>query len=171
VTETPNETPNGDYFCITHYSLLGRPPLYLPGAGALGDVAVGSTPDALFAGPHDAKGLDRPNGTNVFPRVRCPAFPGAGWYDVPPPFAAPSCRLTLPTAGFLPWACYARKLRRRDACAVGQLNTSGAVLGIPEQRRRRTRAIDRSLGGASARSKPRTWAVLYHSIYRPANFL
>ena len=55
MTETPNETPNGDYFCITHYSLLGRPPLYLPGAGAPGDLAVGSTPDALFAGPHDAK--------------------------------------------------------------------------------------------------------------------
>jgi hypothetical protein len=44
VTETPNETPNGDYFCITHYSLLGRPPLYLPGAGALGDVAVAPRP-------------------------------------------------------------------------------------------------------------------------------
>ncbi len=29
-------------------SLLGRPPLYLPGAGAPGELAVGSTPDALF---------------------------------------------------------------------------------------------------------------------------
>jgi hypothetical protein len=49
VTETPNETPNGDYLCITRYSLLGRPPLCLPSAGAPGDLAVGSTPDALFA--------------------------------------------------------------------------------------------------------------------------
>jgi uncharacterized protein len=29
-------------------SLLGRPPRYLPGAGAPGDLAVGATPDALF---------------------------------------------------------------------------------------------------------------------------
>jgi uncharacterized protein len=29
-------------------SLLGRPPRYLPGAGAPGELAVGSTPDALF---------------------------------------------------------------------------------------------------------------------------
>jgi dienelactone hydrolase len=29
-------------------SLLRRPPLYLPGAGAPGELAVGSTPDALF---------------------------------------------------------------------------------------------------------------------------
>jgi dienelactone hydrolase len=29
-------------------SLLGRPPIYLPGAGAPGKLAVGSTPDALF---------------------------------------------------------------------------------------------------------------------------
>ena len=29
-------------------SFLGRPPLYLPGAGAPGELAVGSTPDALF---------------------------------------------------------------------------------------------------------------------------
>jgi uncharacterized protein len=29
-------------------SLLGRPPLYLPGAGPPGELAVGSTPDALF---------------------------------------------------------------------------------------------------------------------------
>jgi dienelactone hydrolase len=29
-------------------ALLGRPPLYLPGAGAPGTLAVGSTPDALF---------------------------------------------------------------------------------------------------------------------------
>ena len=29
-------------------SLLGRPPRYLPGAGGPGELAVGSTPDALF---------------------------------------------------------------------------------------------------------------------------
>jgi dipeptidyl aminopeptidase/acylaminoacyl peptidase len=29
-------------------SLFGRPPLYLPGAGAPGELAVGSTPDALY---------------------------------------------------------------------------------------------------------------------------
>jgi pimeloyl-ACP methyl ester carboxylesterase len=29
-------------------SLLRRPPIYLPGAGAPGDLAIGSTPDALF---------------------------------------------------------------------------------------------------------------------------
>jgi uncharacterized protein len=29
-------------------SFLGRPPLYLPGAGAPGELAVGSTPDALY---------------------------------------------------------------------------------------------------------------------------
>jgi hypothetical protein len=142
VTETPNETPNGDYFCITRYSLLGRPPLYLPGAGAPGDLAVGSTPDALFAGPHDAK--DSTEWHNRVPArsllsfswrrlvrraaaIRCPILPSGLTHGRIPPCSAcrrytalrpiPTCRhasLCLPRREKLP----VQRLALHDALAT-----------------------------------------------------